>query len=606
MSKFFTVYEFWNVISTIWCIAEKNKIYRIIKSRCMIPPLSVGMMLRKARLHKLGFKGFAELFVLCNILLCGLLDVALKFTDFLHDSKKDWKKYIALLVRIDIAVLILRWKVQLQGFFERKVWLDIDQQGFQDNLSRCFAMEMQKYLYDAVIEIERGEFSGVDRKLKIFFIKSMMIYYESRYDFNKAFEYCQKGLIIDRRDGLFLEKKCFFTNFFSLSYNESLVDRFAAFYVSKNVTVDDMQKYGLVESRTIKTESDYKFSVHYFYKSRHFSNNFHYTHTLPQKIITGRNISSLSGGILVSYVDGSYYLLTDTLNLDFSHLNMFTTEIVTYDTAKSIVVKKRMLRPFVCERAFIINDTGWSYYHWMYETLPCIKLYYDSGLNREMPIMFSYKLTKWQKESLHLIWGDNINVSDKLAVNVMVKDAYFANKSSRELIPSTESIYFLRDVFSRFQTVSSLSIRKKVFISRKGVKAVRSMLNIDEVEKWALDHGFIIVNPLDMSFKEQVNFFSDVDFILAEGGAALSNLVMCPSHTKVIIMAASRAWSETFSSLASRLGQTMVAVFGDGYPIINPYYIWTAFNFSISIDDLDNAYAYLVGQKPACVAINES
>ena len=81
---------------------------------------------------------------------------------------------------------------------------------------------------------------------------------------------------------------------------------------------------------------------------------------------------------------------------------------------------------------------------------------------------------------------------------------------------------------------------------------------------------------------------------------------MCPSHTKVIVMAASRAWSETFSSLAGRLGQNLVAVFGDGYPIINHYYIWSAFNFSISLDDLDNAYAYLVGQKHACVALSES
>ena len=97
MSKFFTVYEFWNVISTIWCIAEKNKIYRIIKSRCMIPPLSVGMMLRKARLHKLGFKGFAELFVLCNILLCGLLDVALKFTDFFARFKKRLEKIYCII-----------------------------------------------------------------------------------------------------------------------------------------------------------------------------------------------------------------------------------------------------------------------------------------------------------------------------------------------------------------------------------------------------------------------------------------------------------------------------------------------------------------------------
>ena len=133
------------------------------------------------------------------------------------------------------------------------------------------------------------------------------------------------------------------------------------------------------------------------------------------------------------------------------------------------------------------------------------------------------------------------------------------------------------------------------------------MINADEIEKWAQSHRFVTVDPLNMNFEDQAYFFSDVDFILAEGSAALSNLVMCPSYTKVIVMAASRAWSETFSSIAARLGQNFVAVFGDSHPAaINPCYIWTAFDFSISIADLDYAYAYLVRKNREHISICES
>ena len=568
------------------------------------------------RIHKLNFVDYIELYVLCAALKSGLFDLALKISDVCFDSAKVQKRFAALLVKIDLLVLLIGWNRNLSEYYNKKIWFDFDKFGFQDCISNSFLFATHDNLIIYVNKIEQLEILNSNKDLMFAFLKIMVVYYQNSFDFEKAFEFYKKSIFYSKERVFEKYDLNIHNDFFAdgeilnvfvslASIENQFFDKLTSFFIAKNITLDQLENFKIGESKTLNNDNGYSFSVCYSYHERLFKREFRYS-SVKQKLFRCKNIWCLYGGILVSCNKDHYYFIIDTSNLDFNCLNLFAHEIVAYDFEKS-VIKKRFISPFVCERAFVVNDTGWSYYHWMYETIPCVKVYFDSGLNHEMPIIFPYKLTKWQKDSLRLFFGENINIFQKSVYECIIQDAYFANKSSRDLIPSSESISFLNAFFSRYRKDSAQKTEKRIYISRRNIESARSMINADEVEKWAQSHGFIKVDPLDMNFEEQAYFFSDVDFILAEGGAALSNLVMCPPYTKVIVMAASRAWSETFSSLAARLGQNFIAIFGDSHPAaINQCYIWTAFDFSISIADLDHAYAYLVRKNQEHISFIKS
>jgi capsular polysaccharide biosynthesis protein len=199
-------------------------------------------------------------------------------------------------------------------------------------------------------------------------------------------------------------------------------------------------------------------------------------------------------------------------------------------------------------------------------------------------------LKKWHIDTLKLLGKDSGNILKFKSHSMLFKHCAFPTHSSRDTVPSPSAVRYLREHLSRHSAVRP---GKRVFLTRRGVNAVRGMKNFNVVSDWMSKNGFLQVDPSSMSIEEQIKYFSDVEFVAAEGGAALSNLVFCPEQTKVIVIAASRAWAETFSAIAGELGQKMVSVLGESQPKPMPYYIWTAYDYTVRQEDLDVALEHL-------------
>ena len=67
---------------------------------------------------------------------------------------------------------------------------------------------------------------------------------------------------------------------------------------------------------------------------------------------------------------------------------------------------------------------------------------------------------------------------------------------------------------------------KRIFISRKNTNSSR-LDNEKEMRNLFRNHGFEIVDPVEMSFLDQVELFSSADVVAGASGAALTNVVYC-------------------------------------------------------------------------------
>ena len=91
---------------------------------------------------------------------------------------------------------------------------------------------------------------------------------------------------------------------------------------------------------------------------------------------------------------------------------------------------------------------------------------------------------------------------------------------------------------------------------------VGRLQNAAEVRPVLGRYGIDDVLPETLSFAEQVRLFADTDLIVAETGAALTNLIFAPRTARIVVLGADR-WDLTlFSQLAGALGQELVYVAG--------------------------------------------
>lgn len=76
---------------------------------------------------------------------------------------------------------------------------------------------------------------------------------------------------------------------------------------------------------------------------------------------------------------------------------------------------------------------------------------------------------------------------------------------------------------------------KKIYLSRLG-NPNRSLQNEKDVIEFLSSKGFDIISPEAFTIEEQISMFSEVDFVIAPSGAALTNMIFnkCPDKVKVI------------------------------------------------------------------------
>lgn len=111
-----------------------------------------------------------------------------------------------------------------------------------------------------------------------------------------------------------------------------------------------------------------------------------------------------------------------------------------------------------------------------------------------------------------------INVKDRS--NIRVEDFLVANSGVE---------YIRNNILEE----TKLEGYRKIYISRKNINNKRLFNNTEVAEMFA-KYGFEIIFPENLSFEEQVEIFSQAKYIAGSTGAALTNILYCPSNATII------------------------------------------------------------------------
>jgi hypothetical protein len=99
---------------------------------------------------------------------------------------------------------------------------------------------------------------------------------------------------------------------------------------------------------------------------------------------------------------------------------------------------------------------------------------------------------------------------------------------------------------------------KKLFISRlshtQSIQGRRGLLNEEELARRLSDVGFIIVEPEQYSFRDQVAIFSAASAVVGLGGAAMFNTVFCQPGTRVVTIESSPTFIGAHANLFATIG----------------------------------------------------
>lgn len=180
----------------------------------------------------------------------------------------------------------------------------------------------------------------------------------------------------------------------------------------------------------------------------------------------------------------------------------------------------------------VATDRGSSYFHWIFDVLPWIKLLTDSNFEIDK-YLINYSNKPFQNQTLQIL---NINLnkiipsSDNLylqAYNLIVPS--LVNDTSGH-IPKW-ACEFLRNSF--LEKIKTDNNYDNIYISRQ--KAIsRNVINEGKIINFLSNYGFKKIILEDLTFKKQVEIFNSAKVIIAPHGAGLTNLVFCKEKTKVV------------------------------------------------------------------------
>jgi len=198
-------------------------------------------------------------------------------------------------------------------------------------------------------------------------------------------------------------------------------------------------------------------------------------------------------------------------------------------------------------RSFVINKAG-GFFHFYLEVMPILLRNRDKNF------------------SIHFIIEDKpfyqsiLNFYQLKYVNTAVDnfDSIETLESSK-YYPSFEEIKWFRNFNSIFAKDKSVS--KRIYISRKNESARRISNEIEILgELSKLD--FVLIDPGQLSFEEQVKYFTNAEIIVSPHGAAMSNIIWCSNSVEVIELNGDKDVRWHFAKIAKALNFNYTLLLG--------------------------------------------
>jgi capsular polysaccharide biosynthesis protein len=234
--------------------------------------------------------------------------------------------------------------------------------------------------------------------------------------------------------------------------------------------------------------------------------------------------------------------------------------------------------------AILPIGSAFNYYHWMLETLPALM---SLSRSAEFCTLFvDAPLRPFQRDSMRRAFGvePEIEVLPRPLTSYRFRRVLHVANSSQNTVPHPEAVRMVRQRLSRHLHLSAKG--KRVYLSRANT-GTRLNRNQQAVDMTLSRFGIVPVDTSTMSIEQQVEFFKDVEMVVAPAGAALTNLLFCPPTTRVVILTAATHHFETFTAIASAIGQPCWVAMSSGDFQPNPFFIWSSFELTVDAGNLE-------------------
>lgn len=180
-----------------------------------------------------------------------------------------------------------------------------------------------------------------------------------------------------------------------------------------------------------------------------------------------------------------------------------------------------------------------NYYHFFVDTLPRVWALHHPAL-RGIPITLylTRPLAGPKKAVLRSVLPPNVSVRTthrftRLSVDRYVHLPYLSTdraghvpeqeETSGGFLPQEYLDFFRRHMLARTDAAAVPS-PERIFVSRRGA-AMRRLINERAVAAFLAARGFVTVRPEECSLAEQAHLFSTAETVVAQHGAALTNLL---------------------------------------------------------------------------------
>ena len=236
-------------------------------------------------------------------------------------------------------------------------------------------------------------------------------------------------------------------------------------------------------------------------------------------------------------IHGSYALKDDSfirnIPYNISEFNTFPQSNLIVD--KNILYRQDVFFRLKADEALFIGSSG-NWYHFLIEILPR-GLHWLGQSKKNVPIVFRKPVPTSIMRILKAIPGINpILVADGESVLVnsltIALDARFDTQPDMLTISSGKNIFADRLVDMKLIAnwleltfpPSNEKFPAKIFLAR-GKNSLRPMSNFEQVQNYLELQGYRTVFPEKLSLEDQIGMFSNVEMLIAEGGAALTGLI---------------------------------------------------------------------------------
>lgn len=213
------------------------------------------------------------------------------------------------------------------------------------------------------------------------------------------------------------------------------------------------------------------------------------------------------------------------------------------------------------KNAAVLGSSNTGYYHFLTEVVGDLWFFEQMGFDRhafDLYIIHDGE-KQWQQEILDILGIDRskrIPSSRVWQKNLNLVIPY-RSKGDPTNLPSWNCAALIETLAPKGPTVKSGG---KVYISRKDATR-RRMLNEDDLKEKLAMLGFKICQLDGMSIREQQELFASSSIVIAEHGAALSNLVWCPDDAVIVDIHQGLPAVPCFMILAAQRGIRYFPVF---------------------------------------------